>query len=87
MLFKALRKWILDAVYPLRCMVCGCYDVMICDRCLHNNILAKPICLYSGYFTRFCKYEDCVRLITYGKMSVDELWVFADYNNAVVKSL
>jgi ComF family protein len=48
---KNFKKNILDIIFPIRCVSCGCYDYWLCHDCTENILLKKeqtcPLCKKS----------------------------------------
>ncbi len=44
---EKIKKFVLDALFPISCLVCGRKDIWICDKCLEKiEILPFQVCPY-----------------------------------------
>ncbi len=76
--------WILDLVFPIRCLGCGCFDTYLCTHCrpdIPTHIAQECIgcarTVQKGQTCVFCAKE----------WAVDQLFVATDYKNSLVQKL
>lgn len=79
---QSIKNWLLDLVFPIRCINCGQFGRYLCQKCLNQIPLKQGFeCIgckqpvSAGLTCFFCRKEN----------HLDRLLVAADYKNTLVK--
>ncbi|MFA6198433.1 MAG: ComF family protein [Patescibacteria group bacterium] len=83
-MFRLLQKifrWLLNLVFPIRCLGCGKFDIWICDECLARVKLAQVEC--PGCRRSMPTNQACIDCLS--QISLDRLIVWADYQNPLIQ--
>lgn len=81
---QGIKNWLLDLVFPVRCINCGQFGQYLCRKCLNKIPLKQKFeCIGCkqhvpfGRTCRLCLKENCL----------DQLLIAADYKNPLVKKI
>ncbi|MBI5765876.1 ComF family protein [Candidatus Falkowbacteria bacterium] len=81
---RAYWDWLLDLLFPKKCVNCGLENNWLCDNCQKllgiNKIYRCPICHKIQIDCRVC--GGCQ-----GKSFLDGLWVLAHYSNPLIQKI
>ncbi len=79
---QKVKNWLLDLIFPIRCVGCGQFGHYLCQKCL-NQIPLKPSfeCVGCkqhvslGHTCYLCRKENCL----------DQLLISADFKNTLIE--
>jgi ComF family protein len=86
MILNEIKKWLLDLLFPKRCLACGEYGNFVCGECLRKFSFLEeqecPNCRKKNRFGFFCN-EKCRKGFYF-----DQLIVCSSYNkNILIRNL
>jgi ComF family protein len=78
---KKIGHWLLNLVFPIRCLGCGRFDIWLCDECLSQTRTARaecPQCRQPNQNSRTC-------VACQTETALDRLIVWTDYQTPLVQ--